>query len=179
MKRHTYDLRSAGKRAAAGVVVTLAIAVGGAGVAQAQEGTAYVLADAQCSPEVQGVLDITLVNDSDAAVTFVITEAGEVSPSTFMVAPLSAHAVTYTGLPDGRAVVPITLDGVDATAVATVACGSTQVQSLATTQFDAEGTDDAGGLLPATGSSTGGLVIGGAMVLAGIATSLLSRRRVS
>jgi len=145
----------------------------------AAEGEAYVLADVQCSPEVQGVLDLTLVNDRSADATFVLLLPGADAPSTIVVAPAEAYAVTYTGLADGPVLVPITLDGADATAAAVVSCDSVRVESRAGAPRVAGAVADGQPQLPATGSSKGGLMIGSLMVAAGSAASLLSRRRVS
>lgn len=147
------------------MVVSLGIcAIALAPSVAAAEGTAQALADVECDADGHGVLDLTFVNDGSGSATFVVTEGDAVSASTFVVEAGSARAVTFTGLVDGQTVVPVLLDGADATVSATVACALPQYATMA-------------GQLPETGSSTGGLLIGSAMVLAGVAASLVSRRR--
>jgi LPXTG-motif cell wall-anchored protein len=153
----------------------------GAAVASAA-GTPYVLSDVQCDPAGNGVLDLTLVNDNDlveAVFTIDATGTGvgdNVGSTSIAVAPLSAHAVTFTDLLDGDLVVPLQVDGVDASVMVSVACDAPQVASLAATARASNGVTPE---LPRTGSSTGGLLIGGALVTAGILASLIARRRYS
>jgi len=154
-------------------VVAAAFAVGAALTllghsASAAGGGVSVVSDVECDPLASGVLDITLVNETASDVTFMVTLAAASSPRAYVVAPSSAYAVTVTGLADGVGTVPISHGNVDATVSTTVDCATVQVASMG-----------AASQLPETGSSTDGLLIGGAMVLAGVAASVVARRRVS
>jgi LPXTG-motif cell wall-anchored protein len=157
---------------------------------------AYVLHDLQCDQHDNGVLDLTLVND-DPANAAAFTVATSAKPSQYEVASLSARAITMTGLADGPVVVPVMVNGVSSDVSVTVACDPAQVEVLPptvapttivasspphpvappTTQAAISSPADGGFLLPSTGSSLRGLVIGGVLVVAGIAASLLARRR--
>ncbi|MEI8238296.1 MAG: LPXTG cell wall anchor domain-containing protein [Actinomycetota bacterium] len=179
-------------------VATLGIGAAMAPTASAQaagtaDGSAYVLHDLQCDPKHDGVLDITLVND-DAAASAVFTVATDAHPSQVTVGPRSASALTMTRLADGPVVVPVMVNGVSSDVAVTVSCDPAQVEVLPptiaptttavasspahpSTIISAPASD--GATLPSTGSSTRGLVIGGVLVVAGIAASLLARRRYS
>jgi LPXTG-motif cell wall-anchored protein len=195
-------------RALAAVAVTLGVGVAlscGSAEAQGAHGqAAYVLTDLQCDPHDNGVLDITLVNDDPTLVAH-FTVATKATPSQVEVAPSSARALTMTDLADGPVVVPVLVNGVSTEVSATVRCDQPEVEVLdapvptaaPTTTAPAEAQSggpaavpttvaavsntDAGGepLLPSTGSSTGGLVVGGLLVAAGIAASFIARRRYS
>lgn len=140
------------------------------------DGTAYVLSDVQCDANHNGVLDLTLVNDqASQSADFVVTEAQSSKSSSIAVAASSVSAITFTELPDGLVVVPISIDGADARVAVQVACDAPEVAVLGApirSPFT-------GPSLPQTGSSTGGLLTGGILVAAGIAASLVSRRRYS
>lgn len=143
------------------------------------EGSAYVIADVQCNPAGGGVLDLTLINERPTLEAEFVVD-GPSGQSAHTVAVGSAAAVTYTGLSDGVVSVGVTIDGVPSSVTATVACSATAaVPSVEASP--ASGGQAASGLdaLPRTGSSTGGLLIGGALVACGVAASLVARRRYS
>ena len=142
----------------------------------AADGTATVLVDVQCDLGHDGVLDLTLVNDrTDQVAVFVVTDPRSSATTSYTVTSLSATAVTFTELSDGVVTVPITIDGADATVTKPVRCDAPVVDVLPAPQRK----DSASPSLPATGSSSGGLLIGGVLVAAGMAASLISRRRYS
>jgi len=164
-----------------------ALALGGglllatAPVASAVGDDAYVIADVQCDSNANGVLDLTMVNERPSTeATFVVTDAASSRTSSFTVAPGEAAAITFTDLGDGLVAVPVSIDGVAGSVAATVSCDpalSTPVQ--VEVRAPSAGVSAASSVLPSTGSSTGGLVIGSGLVLAGIAVSLVARRRYS
>ena len=140
------------------------------------DGTAYVLSDVQCDANHNGVLDLTLVNDQAAqSAHFVVTAAQSSGSSSISVAAASVSAITFTELADGLVVVPVSIDGTDAGVAVRVACDAPEVAVLAAPARS----PFSGPTLPQTGSSTGGLLTGGILVAAGIAASLVSRRRYS
>jgi LPXTG-motif cell wall-anchored protein len=167
--KRTHTLVAAG-------AVALAAWIAGAAPVAAADGGAYVLADVQCDAAGQGVLDLTLVNDAQERQAEVTVRD---LPS-ITVAPLSAHALTFTDLADGALTVPILVDGADATVVVSVACDGPTVAVMAATPASTRRTPDAPAQLPSTGGSAGwGLTIGAALVAAGVAASLVARRQHS
>ena len=130
---------------------------------------AYVLSDVQCDLSHDGVVDLTLVNDrGQASATF------EVAGQAYVVAPLSARAVTYDGLADGPFSVPVSVDGQDASVAVTISCDGVQTAVLPKVG------QVASSALPTTGASTGQTAaIAGGLVLAGFGISLSARRRVA
>lgn len=166
---------SSGRRHAGRLLAACAVA-GGAWLSLASPaaaaGNGSVLADVQCDADHHGVLDVTLVNDDAATVTFVVD-----GDQAIEVAPNSAHAITYTNLADGVVRVPVTVDGVDASVTVTVSCSVEQIEVM---QAGPARFSDTGDTLPRTGTSTTyGLLIGGVLVAAGVAASLVARRRYS
>lgn len=145
----------------------LALVAGGALLAMAPAVSAdgaSVLSDVQCDPSGDGVVDLTLVNDGAGTAVFVVSGA------TYEVEPGSAHALSFSGLADGPFTVPASVDGVDATVSATVECDAPRVEVLAPVAAEEP-------TLPSTGGEVGwGLVIGGVLVGAGVAASLVARR---
>ncbi len=143
----------------------------------AAEGKAYVLSDVQCDANHNGVLDLTLVNDQALqAAVFVVSAPSSTTSSAIAVAAASVSAITFTDLADGALTVPVSVDGVDAGVAVRVACDAPEVAVLGVVRHQAVSAPS----LPATGkSSTGGLLIGSALVVAGIAASLVARRRYS
>nr|MBP8211235.1 LPXTG cell wall anchor domain-containing protein [Ilumatobacteraceae bacterium] len=98
------------------------------------------------------------------------------SVSSISVAAASVGAITFTDLADGMLVVPVSVNGIESTVAVQVACDAPEVAVLG----PPERSQSAAPFLPQTGSSsTGGLVIGSALVAAGIAASLVARRRCS
>jgi len=163
-------------RQALGAVALFAGVVLAASSSVAAEGSAYVLSDVQCDANHNGVLDLTLVNDQAAqAAQFIVTAAQSSNSSSISVAAASVSAITFTGLADGLVVVPVSIDGADAGVAVRVACDAPEVAVLAAPLRSAA----VGRSLPETGSSTGGFLTAGALVAAGIAASLVSRRRYS
>jgi LPXTG-motif cell wall-anchored protein len=155
------------------IVVVVALA---ASSSAAADGTAYVLSDVQCDANHNGVLDLTLVNEqASQSAHFVVTAAESSKSSSISVAASSASAITFTELPDGLVVVPVSIDGADAGVAVRVACDAPEVAVLGVPSRSLF----TGPSLPQTGSSTGGLLTGGILVAAGIAASLVSRRRYS
>lgn len=127
---------------------------------------ASVQADVQCDPTDAGVVDITLLNDGEAPAQF------DVNGTNHMVGAGSAYAITFTGVDNGLFVLPITADGVDATVHLSVDCEMLRVEVAP------RGVESF--VLPATGNETEwGLGIGGGLVAAGVAASLVARRRYS
>ena len=140
-------------------------------------GEAYVISDVQCDTNHNGVLDLTLVNDQESAeAVFVVSAPSSASSSAIAVAAASVSAVTFTDLADGALTVPVLVDGVDAGVAVRVACDAPEVAVMGAPVRQQSAAPPS---LPATGRSTGGLVIGSALVAAGIAASLASRRRYS
>ena len=144
----------------------------------AAEGEAYVISDVQCDTNHNGVLDLTLVNDqSSQDAVFVVSTPSSSSSSAIAVAADSVSAITFTDLVDGALTVPVLVDGVDAGVAVRVACDAPEVAVMGAPLRSPSAQLPS---LPATGtSSTGGLVIGSLLVVAGIAASLLARRRYS
>ena len=123
-----------------------------------------MLADAQCDGNHDGVVDVTLVNNGQAAANFTVGGQG------YTVNAGGAYALSYTGLADGTFSLPASVDGSDQSVSLTIDCDAPQVAVLGSTGSD----------LPATGAEVKwGLAIGVVLVLAGIGASLLARRRVS
>jgi LPXTG-motif cell wall-anchored protein len=160
-------------------VVGVAVGRAGAGSTAAISTTAYVLSDVHCSPRGDGVLDITLVNDDPVGgAQFEVGPRDAASSVAVHVGPSAAHALTFTALPDGDVAMPVWVDGVEQVVRVNVNCDLPRVQTLdgVARQGSAQvGTTE----LPRTGSDLGGLIIGGVLVSAGIAASLLARRRYS
>lgn len=144
----------------------------------AAEGEAYVISDVQCDANHNGVLDLTLVNDqASQAAIFDVSAPASGASSAIAVAADSASAITFTDLADGALTVPISVDGVDAGVAVRVACDAPEVAVMGPPVRRQSAAEPS---LPVTGrSSTGGLVIGSALVVAGIAASLVARRRYS
>lgn len=163
-------------------LATGALLATSASASAASGGGAYVLSDVQCDGNGDGVLDLTLVNDDPSAeALFVLGDvapewASSIADPSVAVAPLTAYAVTFTGLADGLAGVSVVVDGVPITVWATVGCDAAHVEVLPS---PVRGEADDVTALPRTGSSTSGLLIGGVLVAAGALASLLSRRRYS
>lgn len=158
-------------------VFASAFAAGSASLVAHADESAYVLSDVQCDANHNGVLDLTLVNERAAQeAVFVVAEAQSVGPASVAVAAASVSALTFTDLPDGPLVVPVAVDGVESQVAVQVACDAPEVAVMAAASVRS----GAAGELPSTGaSSTGGLVIGSALVAAGMAASLVARRRCS
>lgn len=165
-------------RWAMGAVVLAASLLASSSAAHAAPGEAYVISDVQCDTNHNGVLDLTLVNDqaSQGAVFVVSTPSSDTS-SAIAVAAASVSAITFTDLADGALTVPVLVDGVDAGVAVRVACDAPEVAVMGAPVRQQSAAPPS---LPATGrSSAGGLVIGSALVAAGIAASLAARRRYS
>lgn len=144
---------------------------------QAAEGEAYVLSDVQCDTNHNGVLDLTLVNDQQSQSAVFVVTAPAAASSAISVAAASVSAITFTDLADGALNVPFSVDGVEDVVAVRVACDAPEVAVMGAPVRQQAGASPS---LPATGkSSTGGLVIGSALVAAGIAASLVARRRYS
>ena len=158
-------------------VVASAFAAGLASPVVHADDAAYVLSDVQCDANHNGVLDLTLVNERAAQeVVFVVAEAQSVGPASVAVAAASVSALTFTDLPDGPLVVPVAVDGVESQVAVQVACDAPEVAVMAAAPIRSAAAQE----LPSTGaSSTGGLVIGSVLVVAGMAASLVARRRCS
>lgn len=142
----------------------------------AADSGAYVLADVQCDGARQGVLDLTLVND-DPSATARVEVLGEPA---ITVGPLSAHAITMTDLDDGALTVPIQVDGADASVVVAVHCDAPAVDAPMVEVLPAtvRRVPDGAARLPSTGGgTTWGLLVGGVLVAAGVAASLVARRQ--
>lgn len=159
------------RRLLAAAVLSGAVgALASTAVSAAEPGAAYVLADVQCDTGAGlGVVDVTLVNDDPQASAVFVVAGG----SPIEVGALSAFALTYTGVEDGAFHVAVSVDGADAAVNVTVKCA---------TAVEVRPSPRAGDTasLPVTGQeTTWGLAIGGVLVLAGIAASLLARRRYS
>jgi LPXTG-motif cell wall-anchored protein len=141
-------------------------------------GTASVQSEVRCSRGGDGVLDLTLVNDNSlAGAEFVVGAHDAAGSAAVLVAPSSAHALAYTGLPDGAVEVPVRIDGEASVVRAVVDCDpprlTSRISSVAVAGSAPVDTPE----LPRTGSDRGGFIIGGLLVSAGIAASLLARRR--
>lgn len=162
---------------AVGIGAATLMAAGGTASA---EGSAFAIADVQCNPAGGGVLDLTLINERPTLEAVFVVD-GPSGTSTFTVEVGSAAAVTYTGLADGVITVGVTIDGVPVPVSAIVACvvaaaPSVEAAPAAPAASPSAVADDA---LPRTGSSTGGLLIGTALVVSGAVASLIARRRYS
>jgi LPXTG-motif cell wall-anchored protein len=170
------------------LAAALVIAVGVAGLAVDRAGadsvtphpsdTAYVLSDVHCSPSGNGVLDITLVNDSELVnAQFLVDGSDAASSAAVLVAPSSAHALSFTNLADGDLAVPVRVDGANQVVRATVNCDLPRLTSPLEAQAVSGAAPVRTAELPRTGADIGGFIIGGVLVSAGIAASLLARRR--
>lgn len=144
----------------------------------AADGEAYVISDVQCDTNHNGVLDLTLVNEQAShEAVFVVSTPASATSSAIAVAAASVSAITFTDLADGALTVPVLVDGVDAGVAVRVACDAPEVAVMGP-PVRQQAADEPS--LPATGrSSTGGLVIGSVLVVAGMAASLVARRRYS
>ena len=144
--------------------------------AAATDGDAYVLSSVQCDPNHNGVLDLTLVNaQADVEANFDVAEVHTAGNQQFTVAANSASAVTFNDLADGALAVAVAVDGVPSVVSVDVRCDGPEFAVLVGPVPES----NLARSLPSTGSSTGGLVIAAAMVLAGIIASLIARRRYS
>jgi LPXTG-motif cell wall-anchored protein len=160
----------------------LGVAGGSAGAENAShtDDSAYVLSDVHCSPSGDGVLDLTLVNDSAVVdAQFTVDGSTVTTSATVRVAPSSAHALAYTGLADGKVDVPVRIDGEVQFVHAVVDCDLPRLTSRLTAEAVQGSAPVATPELPRTGSDYGGFVIGGLLVSAGIVASLFARRRYS
>lgn len=156
----------------AGFVLAVGVLFSVASPADAAEGAAYVMVDVQCDHRDQGVLDLTLLNESQTAPATFVVLGGQV----VTVPPQSAQAITLTDLDDGPLAVSITIDGVDASANVVVECDGPTVEVLPGPPWSGPSASQ----LPATGSEAGlGVVIGGLLVAAGVIASLVARRHYS
>ena len=148
--------------AAAGAV-SAALLLGAPAVSAA--GTS-VQADVHCDGSYGGVVDITLINDGQVASTFVVDGASHTVDAG------SAYALTFTGVADGAFILPVTVDGADATVRVSVDCDVPRVE-VAPGQLESFA-------LPAAGSSTTwAAAIAAGLVATGAAASLVARRRYS
>lgn len=150
---------------------------------------AYVLSDVHCSAGGDGVLDLTLVNDSRATaavfrvdrsdVDRVAAHRDAVTSVEVVVAPGSAHAIAYSALSDGPVSVPVQVDGAAQVLHADIDCDRPRLASAVSGEVDQGVAPVATAELPRTGGDIVGIVIGGLLVSAGIAASLIARRRYS
>ena len=163
-------------RWALGAVALCAVLLASSPAVHAADGNAYVLSDVQCDTNHNGVLDLTLVNEHPSQVAvFEVTAPALGSSSAIAVAAASVSAITFTDLADGALTVPVSVDGVDAAVAVRVSCDAPEVAVMGA-PVRQQSVDEPS--LPVTGrSSTGGLVIGSALVAAGVAVSLVARRR--
>ena len=145
--------------------------------ATAAPGDAYVISDVQCDTNHNGVLDLTLINDrASREAVFVVSTPSSGATSAIAVAAASVSAITFTDLADGALSVPVMVDGVDAGVAVRVACDAPEVAVMGASVRQRSAAPPS---LPVTGRSTGGLVIASALVAAGLAASLVARRRYS
>lgn len=165
------------------VVAVLGAALGLLAAAPASastDGEAYVVADVQCDTSHNGVLDLTLINErASIEAVFVVTDAHSSATSQFTVAPKSAAAVTFTDLADGAVAVPVAVDGVPANVAISVSCDAAIVESAPGYAPSIPAGFASARALPAAGSSTTGVLLGAVLVAAGMAASVVSRRRYS
>jgi hypothetical protein len=164
----------------AAALVGAIVAVGAGSAAADVVDSAYVLFDVHCTPAGDGVLDLTLVNDSaDVAASFTVKWRDDDPSAAVLVAPSSAHALSFTQLADGNVDVPVAIDGVATVVHADVECDPPRLTEAlrATVNQGTASVDTAE--LPRTGGDWGGFAVGGVLVSAGIAASLLARRRYS
>ncbi|MBI4935889.1 MAG: LPXTG cell wall anchor domain-containing protein [Actinobacteria bacterium] len=139
---------------------------------------AYVLSDVHCSRGGDGVLDLTLVNESSlVGAEFIVDGHDAASSAAVLVAPASVHALAYTGLADGEVEVPVRIDGEALLVREVVDCDPPRLGSRLSSTAVAGSAPVDTPELPRTGGDSGGFVIGGLLVSAGIAASLLARRR--
>jgi LPXTG-motif cell wall-anchored protein len=142
--------------------------------------SAYVLSDVHCSQRDDGVLDLTLVNDSAlSGAQFTVDGSSAAISATVMVAPSSAHALAYTGLADGDVEVPVRIDGEVQLVHEVVDCDPPRLSSRLSAEAVQGSAPVATPELPRTGSDYVGFVIGGLLVSAGIVASWFARRRYS
>jgi hypothetical protein len=173
---------SSGQRAIGLVVgaIGVGLLIAAPAMAAPDDGGAYVTTDVQCDGNDNGVLDLTLINEGAADAHFVVTDARTNAQSAFTVAPQSAAAVTFTDLSDGTVAVPVSVDGVASAVAVSVACDPPQVEVLPpVSPSPVIGGARQNQQLPTAGSATDGLITGAALVAAGIAVSLIARRRYS
>ena len=158
------------------VVCGAALGVVGAGMAPVAHAAdeAHVEADVQCTATGEGVLDLTLINDSAMPALFVVVQPAAGDTPDVLVDPGDAYAITFTGLADGWVTVIMAIDGVEEQVSAEVVCALAQVQSGA-----AHGQSGVAGdfELPRTGSSPVGVALAGVLVAGGAAITMLARRR--
>lgn len=147
---------------------------------------AYVLSDVQCDSAGDGVVDLVLVNDAETGDARFVVDGVETD-----VAPLSAHAVTFTQLSDGDVDIPVQIEGVESRVRLAVHCDLPIVEVapppvplrpggtggvLALSGVSAQ--SEAGiPMLPATGVDTTLWALAALMVLSGAALTVAARRR--
>ena len=144
----------------------------------ATDGVAYVISDVQCDTNHNGVLDLTLINDrASQEAMFVISAPSSSTSSAIAVAAASVSAITFTDLADGALTVPVAIDGVDSGVAVRVACDAPEVAVLgAPVRQQSAGAQS----LPVTGGpSAGEIIIASSLLAAGVAASLVARRRYS
>jgi len=165
-------------RWALGAVMLGASLLASSPAVHAAEGEAYVLSDVQCDTNHNGVLDLTLINGhASQEAIFEVSAPSSGTSSAISVAAASVSAITFTDLADGALIVPVSVDGVDAGVAIRVACDPAEVAVMGAPIRQQPAAVPS---LPATGrSATGGLAIGTALVVLGVAASLLARRRYS
>ena len=154
-----------------------------------------------------GVMNLMITNPAaDASAEFVVTNPATFVASVFDLDPGASQMVTLRGLSDGSVVVPVRLNGNDASVTTQVSCDApacaegvlsvvtddSGVQQAACVASEADPapnpqksqlapspqrTTAAPAVLPTTGAGTGGLVLAAVLVGSGSVVSLLSRRR--
>ncbi|MGZ4674590.1 MAG: hypothetical protein ACXV8K_18160, partial [Ilumatobacteraceae bacterium] len=154
-----------------------------------------------------GVMSLTITNPAaDAGAEFVVTNPQTFQASVIDVPAGASQLVTIGGLPDGSVVVPVQLNGADASVVSQIACDAPCTDGVLSLVTDDSGvqrqacvasaagpvapparaalaqpaartTSATRATLPTTGAGSGGLVIAAVLVGSGSVVSLLSRRR--
>lgn len=154
-----------------------------------------------------GVVSLTITNPAaDASAEFVVTNPATFVASVIDLGPGASQIVTLRGLSDGSVVVPVRLNGDDASVTTQISCDATACSDGVLSVV----TDDSGvqqeacvasaadpatspqkaslapstqratstrAVLPTTGADTGGLVLAAVLVGSGSVVSLLSGRR--
>jgi LPXTG-motif cell wall-anchored protein len=173
----------------AALVGAAAWSMSGASVASAAPPeTAYVLADVQCDPAGDGVVDLVLVNDAETDLVRFVVDGIETN-----VAPLSAQAVTFSQISDGDVDIPVLIDDVESRVHLTVRCDLPMVEvAPPPVPLRPGGTGGVSALsgpdtpspvtmrmLPATGMDQSLWVLAALMIVSGGVLALIARRRAS
>ncbi len=188
------------------MVVAFVAAAGCAGFVRVAEASPISSTSVSCVSG-DGVMSLTITNPAaDRIAEFVVTNPATFVASVIDLDPGASQMVTLSGLSDGSVVVPVRLNGDDASVTAQISCDATtcaegvlsvvtddsgvQQEACVASEADpvsnprksqlaqsTQGTTATQAVLPTTGAGTGVLVLAAVLVGSGSIVSLLGRRR--